>query len=170
MGVYRIRWSYAIGTSLTAPVIVGLVIVIVLRPLLLGLAVAVLLGAVNAAITVRRMRRRWMSVDEEGIQVQRDKYGLKVPWDAIVSVRRRRLQGFLQVDEFVLSHSEVVPRDSHGKQTPPPKNLDQNPESTERIQVSVYDKNWRHGVIGETLRSRGVRLGAAAIAPDHETH
>ncbi|SOD72493.1 hypothetical protein SAMN05892883_1884 [Jatrophihabitans sp. GAS493] len=170
MGVYRIRWSYAIGTSLTAPVIVGLVIVLVLRPFVLGFTVAVILGAVNAGITVRRMRRRWMSVDEVGIQVQRDKYGLKVPWDAIQSVRRRRLQGFLQVDEFVLSHSEIVPRDSHGHDVAPPKNLGENPESTERIQVSVYDKNWRHGVIGETLRSRGVPLGAAAAAPHHESH
>jgi hypothetical protein len=151
----RVRWPIAFATSALAPILLGVVVAVVVRPVGLGMGLAIVVAGVLSAIAVRRVRRRTLSVSPDGLVVQRDKYGLHAPWEAVVGVQRRRLQGVLAVDELALSESTPVARNSRGQSSRLPSTLAGHPAAL-RIQVSVYDKNWRNGPIGNELRLRGV--------------
>lgn len=151
----RVRWPLALSSSALVPILLGVVIAIVVRPVGLGVGLAVVVAGALLAIAVRRVRRRTLIPAPDGLVVQRDGYGLHTPWEAVVSVRRRRLQGILPVEELVLSESTPIARNSKGRTSPLPSNLAAHPAAL-RIQVSVYDKHWRDGPVGNELRRYGV--------------
>lgn len=138
------------ATSAVLPlVLVGSVLLLVHPPVVVLLPWLVLV----AALTVRslvRVRRRTLTVGADGLEVQRDSYAMRVTWDQVVGVRRRLHHGVIPVDELVLSGSVVVPRGSTGKVKAPSSSLSTHPATT-RILVSLYDKRWRDGPIGEHL-------------------
>lgn len=107
--------------------------------------------------SLRPVRRRFLTVTPAGLEVQRDAYALRARWDQVVGVQRRRHQGLIPVEELLLAAAEVVPRTSTGKVKPPPGSLQGHPATT-RVMVSVYDRAWREGPIGDHLSGlAGVR-------------
>lgn len=103
----------------------------------------------------RRARRRTMTVGEDGLTVQRDKYRLFVPWSEVDSVSRQRRQLVLVVDELRARESTVIAVDARGQQTRLPRGLDQKPYAR-RIHLNLYDREWRDGVVGQRLGAMGV--------------
>jgi MFS superfamily sulfate permease-like transporter len=150
---YRIRWPIVIGTTVPAPLIVGIVVAVVVRPVALGVAVGVLAAGFFAVSSSRRMRRRWLEIDDDGLRVQRDRYALEASWADATSVSARKVLGILPVEELFLSERTLIARASNDKDVVFPPKL---PEylATRRVQVNLYDKNWRTGPIGDQLRRR----------------
>ncbi len=152
---FQLRWSIAAGTTAVLPVLLGAVIAVTLRPVGLGVGLGVAVALAFGVTAARRVRRRTLTVFANGLTVQRDKYALTAPWSAVTGVRQRKLQGLLPVDELVLSESTVLPRDSRGRPSTVPAGLAGHPALL-RIQVSLYDRDWRAGLIGAELRRHGV--------------
>jgi hypothetical protein len=117
----------------------------------MGCVIGIALTVALTAPSVRRVRRRTLTVSDAGLEVQRDKYAMIVAWDQVVSVQQRRHQLLIPVEEFVLSGSEIVPRGSTGKATTLPTSLFGHP-ATRRILISLYDKAWRDGPVGAHLQ------------------
>ncbi|BDO43565.1 hypothetical protein [Cellulomonas sp. NTE-D12] len=144
-------------STVPLPVAVGVGAAVFVRPFWLGIVLGVALAAGLTSNSLRRVRRRFLTVAPAGLEVQRDGYALRVRWDQVVGVQRRRHQGLIPVEELVLASAEVVPRTSTGKVKAPPASLQRHPAST-RIMVSLYDAAWREGPIGDHLQGlAGVR-------------
>jgi len=133
------------------PVIIGLIISLLIRPVWLGSTVGSTLVIALTALSLRRVRRRTLTVADSGLEVQRDKYAMIVGWNEVVRVQRRRHQLFIPVEELVLSGSKLVARSSSGKSTSLPPSLSGHP-ATRRILMSIYDKGWRHGPVGDHMQ------------------
>jgi hypothetical protein len=116
----------------------------------------VALASAEFALSFRRVRRRTVTVTAEGLEVQRDKYRLLVPWSAIAKVQRRRHQLVVAVEELVVTGADVVPLDSRGRSTSLDTTSLEGRPAAGRVMVSLYDKQWRQGPIGERLRRNGV--------------
>ena len=151
----RIRRSVAAATSLTVPVVVCLLLVLLVRPRFVGVTAGLLFLAGSALTSYARVRRRTLTLLDEGLLVQRDGYRMFVPWQGVVRVQPRRHQWVLVVEELVVTGARVEPRDSRGRTVALPRRLPTHPGST-RVLLSVYDKHWRTGPIGARLRSLGV--------------
>jgi hypothetical protein len=147
---YRIRWPWALAASVGAPVIIG-VVTALLIPGWLGWTAGLTLMVALTALSLRRVRRRTLTVTASGLEVQRDKYAMIVGWNEVVRVQRRRHQLFIPVEELMLSGSKLVARSSSGKSTSLPPSLSGHP-ATRRILMSLYDKRWRHGPVGDNLQ------------------
>lgn len=130
--------------------IVGLVIATVILPGWLGIAVGLVFAIASTTPSLRKVRRRTLTVTDSGLELQRDQYAMIVAWDEVESVRRRRHQIVIPVEELVLSGSRLLARDSTGKPTSLPPSLSGSP-ATRAILISLYDKAWRHGSIGDHL-------------------
>lgn len=151
MTTYRMRWPWAVATSAGVPVIIGVIITLLIRPVWFGSTVGSTLVIALTALSLRRVRRRTLTVTDSGLEVQRDKYAMIVGWNEVARVQRRRHQLFIPVEELVLSGSELVARSSSGKSTSLPPSLSGHP-ATRRILMSLYDKGWRHGPVGDHLQ------------------
>ena len=92
----------------------------------------------------------------DGLEVQRDTYRLLVPWPAVAAVQHRRHQLVVAVEELVVKSAEVVPLDHRGRSTSLDTELIAQHPAASRVMVSLYDKQWRRGPIGERLRRDGV--------------
>jgi len=149
------RWTIALGTSVPTALLLLVSLSVVVKPAAVGVGLGAAFSAVAAGTSIARVRRRSLSVSETGLEVQRDKYVLTAPWSAVVGVAHRRIWGLLAVDELLLAHSHPVGRSSKGRAVAVPRRLPGHPASR-RIQVSVYDKAWRQGPIGDHLRASGV--------------
>ena len=160
MATYRVRWPWALATSAALPAIIGVLVALLVRPVWVGSTVGSTLMIASTALSLRRVRRRTLTVTDSGLEVQRDKYAMIVGWNEVVGVRRRRHQLFIPVEELVLSGSELVARSSSGKSTSLPPSLSGHP-ATRRILVSLYDKGWRHGPVGDHMQ--GVLAGTEAM-------
>lgn len=137
-------------STVPLPVAAGVAVTALAQPLWPGILLGVALAAGLTTSSLRRVRRRVLTVSPVGLEVQRDGYALRVRWDQVVGVQRRRHQGLIPVEELVLASAEVVPRTSTGKVKAPPASLQGHPATT-RIMVSVYDRAWREGPIGDHL-------------------
>ncbi|MFD6177867.1 MULTISPECIES: hypothetical protein [unclassified Isoptericola] len=123
-----------------------------------GVAGAVAFGAVmllSVPFAWARARRRTLTVSDDGLAVQRDRYRLQVPWDHVTGVARRRHQLLLVVDELQVRDPEILALDSRGRATVLPPGLGAHPATT-RIQVSLYDLDWRDGPVGAHLGREGI--------------
>jgi len=150
VAIYRIRWPWALATSAGAPVILGVMIALLIQPVWFGATVGSTFMIAMTALTLRKVRRRTLTVTDSGLEVQRDRYALIVGWDDVARARRRRHQLVVPVEELVLSGSEVVARSSNGKSTSLPPALTGHP-ATRAILISLYDKGWRRGPIGDHM-------------------
>ena len=150
---YRLRWPVVLFTSLLAPGLGGLVIALAVRPVLVGCLLGALLALSFGALNIARVRRRQLTVDLSGLEVHRDKYGLRASWQQVIGAERRWRQGW-RVDELVLAGSDVFAHRRRGVEAQLPKGVADHP-ATRRIQVSAYDKRWRDGPIGAELRRVG---------------
>ena len=157
MTTYRIRPLVAVTSSATLPVLV------VAAWVLLGLAVdspptigaGVLVGLALFVRNVVRVRRRSLTVGDDGLVVQRDAYRLVVPWSAVRSVQSRTHQRVMRVEELLVEGAQVEAVDRRGRPTDVAPQLADHPATT-RVLVSLYDRDWRDGPIGRELRSLGV--------------
>ena len=145
-----IRWPVAVLSSLTIPVVSGLLCLVFLRPLAMGAGIGLVLAVAILLPACGRIRRRTLQVDASGLTVQRDTYRMRAGWDDVVGVQRRRHQGLLVVDELVLADSSLEAVDSRGRPSTIPDDLPGQP-ATRRVMVSLYDKEWRTGPVGEHL-------------------
>ena len=151
MSRYPLRWVPTLLSTAPVPILLGVAVALLLRPLALGIAGGVVVAAIITAVRAQRVRRRTLTITEDGLQVQRDSYALDIPWTNITGTRSRRLQGMLPVEELIVTDARIIERDSRGKAAAPSSKLAGSPALT-RVQVSLYDKNWRSGPIGERLR------------------
>lgn len=156
---YPFRPAFAAVASLKAPFVVlaiWVVAALASESWWLMLAIGVLVSGGMFLVAYRRMRGRTLTVDDDGLTVQRDAYRLVVPWPAVTGVERRRHQRVFDVEELVVSEAQVVALDRRGKGTEVvPDEVGDHP-ALKRVLVSAYDEDWRDGPIGEHLRSRGV--------------
>lgn len=152
---YRIRRLVAAGTSATVPLPVLVTATILIQPVTLGITVGLLVAAALFTPSYVRVRRRTLTVTDEGLEVQRDQYRLFVPWRGVRKVQRRRHQVLLAVEELVVTDAHVAALDRRGRTTSVPNRLSNHPAQS-RVMVSLYDKQWRRGPIGDRLRLDGV--------------
>ena len=152
---YPLRWPPALLEAFLVPGLGGLLVTVVVDPWPIGLLLGVALAASFGALRLARARRRTLTVTDEGLLLQRDRYGLSARWEDVTGIQPRRLAGVLPVDELLLTDRELVARTSTGTERELPDGLDEHPASR-RVQVSLYDKGWRTGPIGEELRRSGV--------------
>jgi hypothetical protein len=156
---YRLRSAVAVSTCATAPVALFLTCLVLsglVGLLWLGAAVGFFAAAAVFTLNYRRVRRRTLTVKPEGLEVQRDQYRLLVPWTAINGVQHRRHQRVMAVEELVVTGADVVPLDNRDQSTSLPQQLLAGHPAPTRVMVSLYDKDWREGPIGDRLRNIGV--------------
>ncbi|MFD0732399.1 hypothetical protein [Planotetraspora mira] len=113
-------------------------------------------GALLAFVLVTfRVRRRSLTVHEDGMTAQRDAYRVSVKWADLVEVRRDKLGGLVPLDVMVFSRSELEPVDARGKvrRSVPPKVTEVGADR--RIQVGVYLRDWRESPIGRAVAATG---------------
>lgn len=157
MTTYRIRPAVAALSCATVPLLV------VAAWALLGLAVdspptiavGVLLGLALFVRNLVRVRRRSLTVSDDGLVVQRDSYRLVVPWAGIRGVRRRTHQLVMRAEELVVTGAQVEAVDPRGRPQDVGSQLDGHPATT-RVMISFYDRHWREGPVGRRLRDSGI--------------
>jgi hypothetical protein len=147
---YPLRWGPTLLTTAPVPVLLGVAVALLVHPLALGVAAGLVVAAIITAARAQRVRRRTLTILDDGLEVQRDSYALHIPWANVTGVRHRRLQGLLAVEELIVTNALVIERDSRGKAAAPPAKLTGSP-ALSRVQVSLYDQNWRQGPIGKHL-------------------
>jgi hypothetical protein len=146
---YRIRWPVVLGSTLPVPLLCGVLIALPFdNPvrLVIGLLTVVVATAISAA----KVRRRSLEVGDDGLVEQRDDYRLHVPWDSITGVQRRRHQVVVPVEELLSTGARMEPVDSRGQTRTPRDGMEEYPALT-RVMVSLYDKDWRSGPIGQRV-------------------
>jgi hypothetical protein len=151
----RIRRSVAAASSATLPVLVGLFLALEIRPLWAGILVGLALAVVATSVTTRRVRRRTLTVHDDVLVVQRDAYRLVVPWQGVTGVQRRKHQLVMDVEELLCTGASVEAVDSRGRVSRLPRGLSEHP-ALSRVMVSLFDKDWREGPIGQKVRDVGV--------------
>ena len=139
------------------PVVCGALVALVLRPVVLGISLALVFALVFGSISVMRVRRRTLTVYDDVLVVQRDKYRLVVPWSGVTAVQSRRHQRLMDVEELVCSDARVEAIDSRGRASALPKGLQGHP-ALSRVMVSLYSKDWRSGPIGDKVRATGLAV------------
>jgi len=152
---FRPRWKIAVFISSWLPLLGAAFIATFVRPIDTRLVIAILVLVVSPLPTIRRVRKRSLTVTDDGLELQRDRYALRVPWDAVSGVRRCRLQGVMAVDELQLADSTLIGRNSRGRNQQISPRVRKH-AGARCIHISIYDKDWRDGRIGTELRSRGV--------------
>lgn len=150
MVTYRIRWPWAVAASAPLPLILGVMTAVLIRPMWFAIIVEIAFIVLGAR-SVRAVRRRTLTISNAGLQVQRDKYAMLVRWDQVVGVKHRVHQLAIPVDELVLSGSELIARGSNDKPTTLPASLSAHP-ALKGIHISLYDKAWRDGPVGDHLQ------------------
>lgn len=128
----------------------------VVGSLWLGVTIGLIAAVAVFTLNYRRVRRRTLTVTPDGLEVQRDKYRLVLPWSAVSKVQHRRHQRVMTVEELVISNASVAALDHRGRPTTLPHHLMRSHPAPTRVMVSLYDKSWRQGPIGERLRQDGV--------------
>jgi hypothetical protein len=131
-------------------------LLLVLRPLPLAVPLAAALLAFGIPGLIRASHRS-LTITNDGIELQRDKYRLDASWDAVVGLERGRRRGLLRADELLLADSRISAVDYRGRRTTLPPGLEGHP-ATRRVQVNFYDGDWATGPIGEHLKAKGVTL------------
>lgn len=153
--IYRPRWSLAFfsgGVSAAVLALVYCLLAVALGlPAGLTAAVAVIVSAVYLLLVVVKVRRRSLTVTEEGMIAQRDAFRVAVKWVDFVDVQSKRLGGLYPVDIMTFSVGAVEPVDGRGRRRKriPPKV--HTIGADRRIQVGVYAPDWRTGPIGELI-------------------
>ena len=128
---YPLRWPVALTRAFLAPGFGGVVVAVLVDPWPVGLMLGLALAASFGAPTLARARRRTLTVNADTLRLQLDDDALEVRWEEVTGIHRRRLGGLLPVEELALGERRTVP-------------------------VSLYDKAWRDGPIGERLRASGI--------------
>ncbi|GAA3522204.1 hypothetical protein FHR32_000959 [Streptosporangium album] len=153
--IYRPRWSLAFFSGGVGAVV--LAVVYCLLAIALGLpanlmaTVTVTVSVVYLLFIVMKVRRRSLTVTEEGMIAQRDTFRVAVSWADFVDVQPRRIGGLYPVDVMTFSVGAVEPVDVRGRRRKavPPKV--HTIGADRRIQVGVYAPDWRTGPIGELV-------------------
>lgn len=128
---YPLRWPVALVRAFLAPGLGGAVVAVLVDPWPIGLLLGLALAASFGALTLSRVRRRSLTVSADGLRLRLEDHTLEAGWEEVTGIRRRRLGGLVPVEELTLSDSRTVP-------------------------VSLYDRTWRDGPIGEHLRGRRI--------------
>jgi len=128
---YPLRWPVALTRAFLAPGVGGVVVAVLVDPWPVGLMLGLALAASFGAPTLARARRRTLTVNADTLRLQLDDDALEARWEEVTGIHRRRLGGLLPVEELALGERRTVP-------------------------VSLYDKAWRDGPIGERLRASGI--------------
>ena len=157
MTTYRIRVLVAVMTSATLPLLVGAgwVLLGAVFDSPLTAEVGVLLAVAMFTRNLVRVRRRTLTVTDQGLVVQRDQYRLTVPWSGVQGVQRRNHQRVMRAEELLVEGAQVEALDRRGRPTDVESQLEGHPATT-RVMVSLYDRGWRSGPIGDRLRELGV--------------
>ena len=156
VSTYRLRKPFVLLEAFLVPSVGAVLLLLTVRPLKLALAAVLVLLAIGAWGLVR-VSRRSLTVTDEGMQLQRDKYRLTAPWDAVEAVHRGRRRGLVKADELILADSWIVAIDHAGRTTALPKGVEGHP-APRRVQVSLYERDWPSGPIGQHLRARGITI------------
>ncbi|MEU0479348.1 hypothetical protein ABZ260_09220 [Streptosporangium sp. NPDC006013] len=152
---YRPRWSLAFFSggvgAIVLAVVYGLLAIALGLPENLTAAVTVAVSVVYLLLIVMRVRRRSLTVTEEGMIAQRDTFRVAVNWVDFVDVQPKRIGGLYPVDVMTFSVGAVEPMDVRGRRRKavPPKV--HTIGADRRIQVGVYAPDWRTGPIGELV-------------------
>ncbi|WP_343986265.1 hypothetical protein [Terrabacter terrae] len=156
MSTFRVRKPFALLEAFLAPSVVAVLSLLLIRPPVRAIP-AVLVSLAFGTWIMLRGSRRALTLTDDGVQVQRDKYRMDVPWHTVVGVDRGRRRGLVRADELILADSRIVALDHRNQTTTLPKGLQGHP-ATSRVQVSLYDRDWASGPIGEHLRARGITI------------
>ena len=124
---YPLRWPVALTRAFLAPGFGGVVVAVLVDPWPIGLLLGLALAASFGALALARARHRTLTVTTDGLLLQLDSDALEARWEEVTGIRRRRLGGLMPVEELTLGERRTVP-------------------------VSLYDKAWRDGRIGDQLR------------------
>ncbi|MFF0309240.1 hypothetical protein ACFYSC_17575 [Streptosporangium sp. NPDC004379] len=164
--IYRPRWSLAffsggVGAIVLAVVYWALAIALGL-PANLTAGVALSVSVLYLLFIVMKVRRRSLTVTEEGMISQRDTFRVAVNWADFVGVQSERIGGLYSVDVMTFSVGAVEPVDVKGRRRKavPPKV--HTIGADRRIQVGVYASDWHTGPIGELVArhsSQGEAVG-----------
>jgi hypothetical protein len=142
----RVRWELAALSALIPAALFGTAFGLVTLSALPGAVSGVTLFAVLTLIA----RRRNLELTADGLIVDRGSYRISGRWADVSGVERRR-RGLLVADELVFSstHLEFAPKASERfRQRVLAAGADK------RVQISVYQRNWRKGPIGAALEGR----------------
>ncbi|MGN6637197.1 MAG: hypothetical protein ACTHJ6_17285 [Oryzihumus sp.] len=129
---YPLRWPVALTRAFLVPGLGGVVVASVVDPWPIGLLLGLALAASFGALALARARHRTLTVTTDGLLLQLDSDALEARWEEVTGIRRRRLGGLLRVEELTLG------------------------ERRRTVPVSLYDKAWRDGRIGDQLRDRRI--------------
>lgn len=151
--VWRPRWGLTLISTCIVPLLVAATVALFVAPAWFGPVIGLLIWVFLAA----RVRRRSLSLDERGFVVQRDRYRLSATWEEVSSVRQRRLQHVLLVDELLLDGAQLEPLTSRGRSGQLPRAVSET-GADKRVQVSVYNRRWRDSIVGDKLRARGLPI------------
>lgn len=153
---FRVRKPFVLLEAFLVPSVLAILLLLLIRPLVLALP-AVLVLLAFGTWTMLRASRRALTLTDDGVQLQRDKYRLDAPWHKVVGVDHGRRRGLVKADELILADSRIIALDHRNQTTTLPKGM-QNHPATSRVQVSLYDREWASGPIGERLRARGITI------------
>ncbi|WP_326819787.1 hypothetical protein [Streptosporangium sp. NBC_01756] len=153
--IYRPRWSLAFFSGAVGAIM--LAVVYCLLALVLGLpanATAVVAMAVSVAyllFIMAKVRRRSLTVTEQGMIAQRDTFRATVNWADFIDAQPERIGGLYPVDVMTFSVGAVEPVDVKGRRRKAVSPRIQTIGADRRIQVGVYTSDWRAGPIGELV-------------------
>ncbi|MEO5743784.1 MAG: hypothetical protein ABIQ53_04230 [Terracoccus sp.] len=156
MSIHHLLRSRALLEAFLLPTVLGVFVLLIVHPLTLALPVLLVLVVIGTWSMVRASRRT-LTVTENGLQVQRDRYRLEAPWHAVMRVDRGQRRALVKADEIVLTDSRIIALDYRDRATTLPKGLEGH-LATRRVQVSLYNRDWAAGPLGEHLREHGVEF------------
>ncbi len=153
--IYRPRWSLAFFSGGVGAIVLAVIYCILAvalgLPANLTAGVTVAVSMVYLLFVVMKVRRRSLTVTEEGMIAQRDTFRVAVNWADFVDVQPKRIAGLYSVDVMTFSVGAVEPVDVRGRRRKavPPKVHAIGADR--RIQVGVYVPDWRIEPIGELV-------------------
>jgi hypothetical protein len=142
----RVRWEIAAFSALIPAVLFGVSFGLVTHGAGTGAAFGVILLAILTPIA----RRRSLELTADGLIVDRGRYRLSGRWADVSEIERRR-RGLLVAEELVFSstHLEFAPGVSERFRL---RVLASGADK--RVQISVYQRNWRKGPVGAAVEAR----------------
>jgi hypothetical protein len=153
--IYRPRWSLAFFSGGVGAVL--LAVVYCLLAIALGLpanptaAITVAVSVVYLLLIAMKVRRRSLTVTEDGMIAQRDTFRVAVNWADFVDAQPKRIGGLYPVDVMTFSVGAVEPVDVRGRRRKAVPAKVHAIGADRRIQVGVYAPDWRTGPIGELI-------------------
>jgi hypothetical protein len=155
--VHRQRLAKVVPPALLIAVATSLVTSLVLRAILTKPPINPFLygafGAVwSVVVALTRSRRRTLTVTDEGLEAQRDKFRVVVRWADFEDVTYRRAGG-LKSELLTFRTGEIVPISSKGQPTTVNEEAIRRVGADRNIQIGTYFANWMTSPVGESLKA-----------------